>query len=306
MKPITWVADEAGRLDATVKKGTPLSNNKARDAVRTGKVQLDGERVRDPAAWVQVGQTLHLDMAAPNPDRTEPFGLQLVYRDQHIVVVDKPAGLPSAPLPNDARPTALDGVKKMLRNAPGPKVVHRLDMRTSGLMVFARGVPAARKLRDMLDAHEVRRVYRCVVAGAPRYNSGLITSMLVKDAGQGRSGSRGNTLRTRPVGDPDPGPMPGPGKHAITRFWVRERAAGHAALEVELSTGRRHQIRIHLAEIGCPVLGEAVYARNGEAPRQALHSAVLELAHPRTGQPLRFESPWPNDLRMVTPIGKGW
>lgn len=303
---MSWVAEADGRLDAAVRLGTPLSSSKAKKAILTGKVQVEGVRVSDPAAWIKTGQVLGLDMAAPNPDRTEPFGLRLVYRDDHILVVDKPAGLAAAPLPNDDRDTALTGASRLCRSGPRPKVVHRLDMHTSGLMVFARGVPAARALRLMLDDHVVKRTYRCVVSGCPNNPTGMISSMLVRDAGEERRGSRRGTLRTRPAEDPDPGPMPGTGKLAITRYKVVARAPGRAALEVELATGRTHQIRIHLAEIGCPLLGEQVYARNPDAPRQALHAAYLAFPHPVTGEPMRFESPWPKDLKLVTPIGRGW
>ncbi len=306
MKRCEFTADADGRLDGAVKRGAELSNNKARDAVRTGKVRVAGERVLDPAFRVTAGVTIALDPAAPNPARTEPLGLRLVFRDEHLLVVEKPSGLLSSPIPNSEEPSALLGAYRLCRAGRRPKLVHRLDKQTSGLLLFARGVPMARALRVAFDAHAVRRVYRCVVDGEPESPRGLISSMLVKDTGDGYRGSRRGTLRVRPLRAPDPGPMPGAGKHAMTRYEVVVSRDGRCAMEVRLATGRTHQIRIHLAEIGCPIVGEYVYGQVEGAPRLALHAAQLSLTHPESRKPLRFDSPWPTDLADVTPVAKGW
>lgn len=306
MKATTWTAESSSRLDAALKAQIKASNNQARRAVRTGKVFVDGRRQLDPGFPVKPGMTLALDPAAPNPARTEPMGVKLVYRDDWLLIIDKPAGLLSTPTGHAETETALHAAMKLCSKGRPPKVVHRLDKLTSGLMVFARGVPATRALRAAIEARTMRRTYRCVVAGVPEQPRGLISSMLLRDAGRGRRGSRAGTLKVRPIRARDPGPMPGAGKLAITRYEQRAVAGDRAALELRLSTGRTHQIRIHLAELGCPVLGERVYARNDEAPRHALHAARLSLNHPHTGDLLRYESRWPADLAKIEPIGSGW
>ena len=302
----SWTVAEAGRLDRTVKIALECSNKQARRAIRTGQVMVGGARQLDPGFAVAAGDRVVLDMAAPNPARTEPFGLKLVHRDDWLIVVDKPAGLLSTPTGRGEEETALYGAQMLAGAGRAVKVVHRLDKNTSGLMVFARGVPMTRALRRIIDAGQLRRIYHCVVDGAPEQAEGLISSMLVRGTGRGYRGSRRGTLKVRPRTVPDPGPMPGSGKLAITRYRTVARNEQHAALEVKLSTGRTHQIRIHLAELGCPVRGERIYARSESAPRQALHAGRLSLPHPETGDILTFTCPWPADLARVGPVPGPW
>lgn len=310
-----WDASGEGRLVGEVRRNSALGSKKAQVAIRSGKVSVDGQVVLEPGTPVAAGARVRLDMAAPNPAKTAPLGLRLVHRDADLLVVEKPSGLLSSPLPNSDEPSALHGARVLCRGGTMPKVVHRLDKETSGLLVFARNAATARALREIIDSRKVRRTYHCVVAGIPSPPEATLSSMLLRDRGDGRRGSRRGTLKARPLRAPDPGPMPGKGKHAITRFRVVEAVTrnpqipedeGRAALEVWLSTGRTHQIRIHLAEHGCPVLGERVYARQDGAPRQALHAARLSFDHPRTGETLTFHAPWPADLAEVRPTGEGW
>jgi 23S rRNA pseudouridine1911/1915/1917 synthase len=306
MQALTFQAPSAGRLDALLKQASELSNSRSRNAVSTGKVFVNGERVLDPATYIAAGTPIELRPNAPDPARTEPEGLRLVFRDEHLLVVDKPAGLLSAPLPDSEEVSALHAAYKLARGGDRPRNVHRLDKETSGLLIFARTTEAARLLRQMLDAHEIRRIYRCVVQGVPKPPSGMISSMVLRDTGEGKRGSRPSTFKVRPLNMPDPGPAPGYGKLAITRYEMVAAQNDRAALEVWLSTGRTHQIRIHLAELGTPVLGERVYARVPGAPRQALHAAKLIFNHPVTREVMTFQSPWPKDLASVTPLGPGW
>ena len=308
MERVAWTVSEqaAGRLDRAVKLGADLSNSRARDTVRSGKIFVDDQRTMDPAVGVVAGQRLRLEPGAPNPARTEPLGLRVVYRDSHILVVDKPAGLLSAPLPNSEEQSALHGAHRLCRGPRRPKVVHRLDKRVSGLLLFARDVPAARALRLAIDSDSIRRTYRCVVEGRPEHAAAMVTSMMINDAGQGRRGSRPGSLKVRTDRRPNPGPAPGPGKLAITRYHVVSSKGDRSAIEVRISTGRTHQIRIHLAELGCPVLGEWVYAQRSSMHRLALHAARMAFSHPITGEPIDLTSSWPNDLKHVTPTGPGW
>lgn len=306
MESQTFDAAEAQRLDRAVKTAVGCSNSQARRAIRTGKVSVRGVRQLDPGHRVAVGDRIVLEMAAPNPARTEPFGLKLVYRDDWLIVVEKPAGLLSTPTGREESETALHGARILAGDGRSVKVVHRLDRETSGLLVFARGVPATRALRRAIDGGTMRRLYRCVVDGAPEQAEGLISSMMLRDTGEGYRGSRPGSFKVRPRTLPDPGPMPGRGKLAVTRYRMVARDDHRAGLEVKLSTGRTHQIRIHLAELGCPVSGERIYARSDGAHRQALHAARLSLPHPDSGEILRFDSPWPADLADVGPLGPDW
>lgn len=311
-----WSVGEAGRLQAIVRAALDWPNTRARDAIVTGKIKVDGVLLRDPGAKVRAGQKVSFLENAPRPERVEPFGVRTVYIDDDILVIDKPSGLLSAPVPTTsdaaaAEKTALHAAQQLCKGPRRPKVVHRLDKLTSGLMVLARSVESARVLRAALDEHSVRRGYRCVVEGRPPEPSALISSMLIRDRGDGKRGSRMGTYRLRPYESPSPGPMPGGGKVAVTRYETATEVHGRTALEVRLDTGRTHQIRIHLAELGCPILGEAVYVEQGRgavpgAPRQALHAAILELVHPINGKTLKFESGWPADLADVTPRGTHW
>lgn len=302
-----WTADAAERLDAAVHRLADVSARRAREAIASGKVRLNGRVVVEVAAPVNPGDAVALDPGAPNPVKVQPHGVRIVYRDDDVLVVDKPAGLSTTPVPDDdGEPTALHAAIRLCRGGRPAKVVHRIDRETSGLLVFARGTIAARAFRAQFDAHTIRRVYRCVVQGVPNPAAAVLTSMLVRDAGHGKRGSREGTFRVRPARTPDPGPMPGAGKIGITRYETLAAAGGQAALEVRPSTGRTHQIRIHLAEAGHPILGERVYARAPGAPRLALHAAVLGFVHPATGETLSFESRWPEDLADVRPLGRDW
>jgi 23S rRNA pseudouridine1911/1915/1917 synthase len=297
--------DDGLRLDAVLKRLCGLSNSRTRAAIASGKIFVDGERVFDMAVRLAVGMRIELKAHAPNPVKTEPLGLKLVYRDDHLLVVDKPAGLVSAPIPDSDEQTALHAAKRLAKSGR-PKNVHRLDKDTSGLLLFGLTLEATRALRHLIDQHEVHRLYRCVVAGVPKPPAAVVSSMLLRDTGDGKRGSRPSTYRVRPLGTPDPGPMPGYGKLAITRYQTVLTRGDRAALEVWLSTGRTHQIRIHLAELGCPVLGERVYAKVPGARRQALHAARLSFQHPITHQALSFSCPWPADLAELQPRPSDW
>ncbi len=311
LEPITLNAEQAksGRLDQAVRLAFALSHAKAQSVIQTGKLFLNGKRALKIDLPIMAGDALLLDWNAPDPAKTEPFGVRCVYIDDDIVVIDKPAHLPASPLLDDPEaPNALIAAQRLCHGPRRPKIVHRLDLDTSGLMVFARSVESARILCDAIERHELQRTYRAVVQGCPEIERGLISSMMLRDVGQGKRGSRKGSFKVRPLPCKDPGPMPGYGKLAITRYEVIARslppAEPRAALEIRLSTGRTHQIRIHMAELGCPLLGERVYAKTPGAPRQALHSAKLAFVHPVTKEPMNFESPWPEDLADVTPIGK--
>lgn len=271
------------------------------------RVLVDGEPCLDPARRPRVGQTITLAArAAP----AAPTHADVVIRhlDHHVVVVEKPTGISTVRYPTERNwparrkalhPTLEDLLPPLIAakerdRAKGPlptlRVVHRIDKETSGLVVFARTVPAEAGLGRQFRDHSVVRRYLTVVPGV--VTSQRIESYLLRDRGDKRRGS---------------GPESMGGKRAVTFVEVVERLPGYTLLSCRLETGRTHQIRIHLAEQGHAVCGEKVYNRGmgqpflpdkSGAPRLALHAAELGFTHPVTGAALHWEMPLPPDLEM--------
>ncbi len=213
----------------------------------------------------------------------EEIPVPKVFEDEHVLVVDKPAGLlvhPGAGNPSGTLVNALlDRGIKGGDDPSRPGVVHRLDRDTSGLMVLAKGEPAYSRIVEMMSARRVGRVYRAIVVGEGLPRTGTIDS---------------------PVGrDPDNPTLmaAGVGKPALTHFEVLAEAAGHAMLRVRLETGRTHQIRVHLAAIGYPVYADPLYGNPVPARRLWLHAERLSFEHPVGGEALEFRSEIPEDLR---------
>jgi 23S rRNA pseudouridine1911/1915/1917 synthase len=267
--------------------------------VASGKVFVDGTVVEDEGARLRAGQTVEVRMAAP---RRPAASVRLVHEDAQLVVIDKPAGVSSVPYvarggPSGAeapeKGTALDLVRDAWRRLGRPAtaqplfVVHRIDKETSGLLVYAKSKRAERALAAQFRAHTVGRRYVCVAHG--RVAAARIESQLVPDRGDGL---RGSTRR------------PGQGKRAVTHVEPVRALAGATLCHVRLETGKTHQIRIHLAERGHPLVGEKVYSRGfaGElkpSPRLLLHAMTLEFAHPQTGVPIALEAPLPADFNAA-------
>ena len=277
----------------------------ARQHIAARRVRLNGELILDPARRVHEGDTVEL-LAESAPKARQHGAVVLRHLDEHLVVAEKPAGIPTVRHPAERNwtarrrtlaPTLEDLVQEQIvgregrvRKGPPPRlrVVHRIDKETSGLVVFARTVTAERGLGKQFHAHTVVRRYLTLVSGyVPPQR---IESNLVRDRGDGRRGSSD---------------VPGLGKQAITHVEVVERLRGYTLLSCRLETGRTHQIRIHLAELGHPVCGDKVYRGKGgqppipdlsEAPRLMLHAAELGFKHPVTGAPLHWEMPPPRDM----------
>jgi RluA family pseudouridine synthase len=253
---------------------------------------VDGRTVTRAGEEVGEGANVAWD---PNR-RARPrarLDLPLLHADDALLVIDKPAGLLAVPTaPGRDEDCAARRVERYVRRIrtrhPYVGLVHRLDRDTSGALAFALDPPTRQALRELFRAHRVERRYLALVAGAPRQPTGEV-ELPIRDAY--RAGRRA-------VARPDE-----PSRPALTRFRVLERFAGAALLEVELHTGRQHQIRIHLAHIGLPVLGDAVYGGEAAAlvkvPRQMLHAQILGLAHPASGEALRVASPTPPDFERV-------
>lgn len=305
----TSTPDDGAGLSGFLKGRNPdKSWRDVKRLVETGKVFVDGVVERSGGRRLVPGQQVEVRMGAPRRERPPGGGLRIVYEDVHIVVVDKPSGVSSVPFtPDDAvereraapahgePASAMDLVREVWRRErrkPSPLYkVHRIDKPTSGLLVYARTEDARRVLFKCFRAHEIERTYRLVAQGT--VESRTIDLNLVKDRGDGL---RGVTT------------VEGLGKRAVTHVRALETLAGGATLcEARLETGRTHQIRVHLAGIGHPLVGEKVYVRDLEAkgvkpiesPRLLLHAATLGFVHPMSGEPLSFESPLPSDFAAV-------
>jgi 23S rRNA pseudouridine1911/1915/1917 synthase len=215
----------------------------------------------------------------------EPMDLRIAYEDEHLVVVDKPAGLVVHPAPGHEMGTLVHGLVGVAaggEEGQRPGIVHRLDRDTSGLMVVARSAEAHRRLERLVRRRKLERGYLALVCGRPRSHRGTIEAPIGRDR-------RDPTRQSLDTATP---------RDAVTHFEVVELLPRHALLEVRLETGRTHQIRVHLAAIDLPVAGDPVYGRPGELglERQFLHAARLAFPHPMSGEPVETESPLPPDL----------
>jgi 23S rRNA pseudouridine1911/1915/1917 synthase len=282
-------------LAAALRERMPeRSWQKVREMCASGKVTVDGRKVASPAHRLGGGEKIAWDMGRPDPRRRAlPPGFRIVYEDGHLVVIEKPEGVSTVPYQRKETGTALDLIRDAWR-AQGKRAtvtplytVHRIDKDTSGLVCFAKTKLAERGLHRIFKEHLAEREYLAVAHG--RVRAGRIESHLIPNRGDGlRGSSRG---------------FPG-GQHAVTEVEVMEHLPAATVCRVRLCTGRTHQIRIHLAEQGHPLVGETVYIRDllrrgGRpiaCPRLLLHAATLGFDHPVTGQHLHFAAEAPPDF----------
>jgi 23S rRNA pseudouridine1911/1915/1917 synthase len=279
------------RLDVALIRAHPgLSRRKAREVIEKGQVTVDGAISLDAGRSVSGSERIEWNPNRPARRRARS-SLPLLYEDAQILVVDKPAGLLSVPSSPEAteEDTVLARVRDYVRHLrprqPYVGLVHRLDRDTSGALAFALDPETRDALRALFRHHRIERRYLALVAGAPRGERGEVDLALRDEYEGGRRG----VART---GEP--------ARPALTRWRVVERFPAAALLEVELETGRQHQIRVHLAHVGLPVLGDRLYGKDVprlvSAGRQMLHAQRLGLTHPSTGQSLGVESPLPSDF----------
>jgi len=286
------------RLDKLVAAQFGLSRRQAQEAVRLGRVDLAGLPCLEPGREVEPGCALSF---WPNRPRAETAArhLRILYEDRHVLVVDKPAGMLTQPTPARERDTLLERAGRYLARTRGlvrpyVGIVHRLDQDTSGVILLVCSPNALRPFQALFREHAIERLYLAVVEGVVEPARGTIDLPLVADRGDGR---RGAALTS------------GQGVPAITHYeMVGQFGRMAAQVACRLETGRTHQIRIHLTEIGHPVVGDRVYRPRSlpgvrprppfpvRFPRQALHAQALGFVHPLTGQGLRVEAPLPADL----------
>jgi 23S rRNA pseudouridine1911/1915/1917 synthase len=296
-----------------------LSRSRIQALIRSGRVSDARGTIEDPGAKVKPGEVLTIDVPPPEPPRPAPEQLQLsvVYEDEHLIVIDKPAGLVVHPAAGHASGTLVNALLAHFGdNLSGiggvkrPGIVHRLDKDTSGLLLVAKTDAAHRGLAEQFASHgsdgRLERAYLALAWGAFDRPRGTIDASL-------RRSPKNRTKMAVVRGEG--------GRHAVTHYEVLETfpdvssRVAVSAVRAGLHTGRTHQIRVHMAHIGHPLLGDATYGagyatrarrlsdRAQEAlkslARQALHAAVLGFMHPVTGKRLRFESAWPGDLREL-------
>jgi 23S rRNA pseudouridine1911/1915/1917 synthase len=309
---LVGAGDSGMRLDRFLAQSfSEISRSRLQALIAQGAVSIDGETIGDADRPVKQGERCRVIVPPPQPATPEPqdIPLNIIFEDPDLIVVDKPAGLVVHPAAGNRDGTLVNALLAHCDDLAGvggvarPGIVHRLDKDTSGALVAAKNEASMLALSKQFAAHSVERAYNAVVWGVPRKNEGVIESNLGRNPFDRKKSS---VLRSG-------------GKPAITRYRIIERFGAHdrpfaALIECRLETGRTHQIRVHLADLGHPVMGDATYgrsrtpprARNAEEetayaaarnfPRQALHAGLLGFHHPKLDKKLSFKSPWPDDF----------
>ncbi len=307
---VTLDAGHAGwRLDRALADALPtLSRERLKALIRAGALESGGASLRDPATKVKGGEAFTLTVPDPEPAHNEPQDIPLVipFEDEHLLIVDKPAGLVVHPAAGNREGTL---VNALLHHCAGrlsgiggvarPGIVHRIDKETSGLLVVAKTDVAHEGLAKQFAAHSIDRRYLAIVNGVPKAAQGTVDAPLARSTHDRKKIAIVEGKR---------------GKRAVTH-WKRLKVLKDSALvECRLETGRTHQVRVHMASIGHPLVGDPVYGRGKtthrellnqlDFKRQALHAAGLEFTHPVTKVRLSFESALPSDMQeLFTALG---
>ncbi len=303
MQHLRLQPEHAGRrIDQVLAELLPaFSRSRLQAWIEQGRVLIDGRKPR-PKDRVQGAEQVRVEprVDASGECLPQPIPLQIVFEDEHLIVVDKPAGLvvhPAAGHPDGTLQNALLHYDARLGELPRCGIVHRLDKDTTGLMVVARSLLAHRSLVAQLKTRSVKRDYRALVAGMPRA-SGRV------DAPIGRHPTRRTAMAVVAGGRP-----------ALSDYSVLVRYRRHSLLSVQLQTGRTHQIRVHMAHLRHPLVGDPLYGGGSRTaadeaspalaaalrtfPRQALHAIGLGLAHPASGEPMHWQVPMVADLAAL-------
>ena len=292
------------RLDRALADAVPtLSRERLKALIRGGAVAAEGKALRDPALKVRGEEAIRVAVPEPAPAHNEPqdIPLTIIFEDEHLLVIDKPAGLVVHPAAGNFDGTLVNallhhcgGSLSGIGGVARPGIVHRIDKDTSGLLVVAKTDVAHEGLAKQFAAHSIDRRYLAIVNGVPKVKQGAVEAPLARSAA--------NRKKIAIVEG-------GRGKRAVTH-WRRLDVLKDAALvECRLETGRTHQVRVHMASIGHPLVGDPVYGRAGKTHgkilkelrfhRQALHAAELGFTHPATKHRLSFSSPMPPDMQEL-------
>ena len=309
--------DGGERIDAYLSEQIPeLSRSRIQKSIRSGELTVGGSPVTKPSRRVHEGDRLELVFSPPKPLDLEPeeIPLDILYEDDGLVVLDKPAGMVVHPSPGHDRGTLVHALLAHCRNLSGiggvmrPGIVHRLDAGTSGLLMVAKSDEVHIALGRMLMERRIERIYYAVVWGEVEGETGTI------DLPVGRSPRDRKKMAVLQEG----------GKEAFTTYYLLDTLGPFQYIRLKLGTGRTHQIRVHLSHTGNPVLGDPIYGgrrvRKGSLTkgeielaarlltlidRQALHAGELSFEHPLTGVPMRFEAPPPLDMQSVLDVLRG-
>lgn len=311
---LTYPADsELIRLDLFLcRKMGRESRSTIQRLIENGHVLVDGKEVR-PSLKLKGGELVEVKIPEPQPaiPLAEAIPLVVLYEDSDLIVINKAAGMVVHPGAGTAGGTLVNALLAHCTDLSGiggelrPGIVHRLDKGTSGVLVAAKNDHAHQSLSAQFSAHSVKRVYQALIYGSPQQDSGKIDGVI----------GRHPTDRLRLSGKAKSG------KHAVTRWKVRERYGRISLIELRLETGRTHQIRVHLTEAGFPLLGDPLYADGGRINnlpdtqlrgminrlgRQALHAGCLGFIHPSSGEYLEFTTEAPEDMQeLLTYLRRG-
>ncbi len=305
MDRLTGTIAQSGRLDKALADSTELSRARIQALIADGQVTVDGHRATSASAKVAEGTTFTIQVPAAIEPEAKPqdIPLDIVFEDDHLVVVNKPAGMVVHPAAGNADGTL---VNALLHHCAGqlsgiggvarPGIVHRIDKDTSGLLVVAKSDAAHEGLAAQFADHSIHRRYLAICGGNPQPASGTI---------EGRIGRSDVNRKKMAVLEK----KSSRGKHAITHYKRLQHLADSALLECRLETGRTHQVRVHCASIGHALLGDPLYGKTPKPlkslllelnfARQALHAAELGFFHPISKENLRFEAELPDDMREL-------
>ncbi len=288
----TLICEYSGRLDSFVAGETELSRTQSQRMIREGSILLNGKSVK-PNAVVTSGD--FVDIAYPDPVATdvlpENIPLDIVFEDEDLVVINKPQGMVVHPSAGHESGTLVNALLYHIQDLSGiggelrPGIVHRIDRMTSGLLVVAKNDAAHRALSDQFRDHSAHRSYAALVDGNIREDSGTITAPLAR----------------HPVDRKRMAIVQG-GREAVTHWRVAARYGQYTLLQIELETGRTHQIRVHLSSIQHPVSGDEVYGREKKPfglAGQALHGYRLTFRHPKSGEQMMFYAPLPDYFMLA-------
>jgi 23S rRNA pseudouridine1911/1915/1917 synthase len=306
---ITGVLAGGERLDKALAEATQLSRERVKALIAEGRVTVGGRQASSPSAKPAAGEPFVIDVppAAPAAAQPQDIPLKIAYEDEHLIVVDKPAGLVVHPAVGNLDGTLVNALlHHCAENGGGqlsgiggvarPGIVHRIDKDTSGLIVVAKSDAAHEGLAKQFADHSIERAYLAVVNGHPQPLSGTVRARI------GRSDANRKKMAVLPDDSKR-------GKHAVTHYKTLKLLEDCALVECRLETGRTHQVRVHMASIGHALLGDPLYGRPNsrirpilaklDFRRQALHATVLGFIHPVNCNPLRFESELPVDMKEL-------
>ncbi|MFS8804877.1 RluA family pseudouridine synthase [Synechococcus sp. R55.6] len=288
---------QGSRLDRGLAEQLPdLSRSRLQQLIRAGQVWLNGKPCLDKNRALQTGDRIEVRIPAVTPSRLEPerIPLDILYEDDDLIVLNKPRDLVVHPAPGHPSGTLVHALLAHCPRLSGingeqrPGIVHRLDKDTTGALVIAKHDQAHQHLQAQIQAKTARRLYLGVVFGRPAQSQGTVSAPI------GRHPVDRQKMAVLP---------PGQGRVAVTHWQVLERLGNYTLMQFELETGRTHQIRVHAAHMRLPIVGDPLYTQSKTSPvklsGQALHAWKLSFIHPRSGQPMHFTAPLPEEFERL-------